>query len=1137
MTSIPAAIQKPETSTDDPRDAAERYLFDLLEASLASHGEETARTGERFAPFISQLRWNSEGRCFTCSLPGGAAGDTVGEPGTNGNAPTPASPTPASSTEIKVEVDLPFAIGDPLRLACDCPARDGGRCEHTWAALKSFVDYLHHYPDDPLVDEVFGLDEAPAWLKTLDTLDGFLGPEKSARKTAGGTQEADAERRLVWRVRVGSDGVETAAWEQRISQQDGEWTAGRRVGWERLRTTPELWTCEADRRAVSAIREQTEIYNDTLAWWQIDPFAALLALVGHPLVFTWDGGDGGDRDGAERRVRVEKAEIGLEVTLAMDGSSSLVLDAALGDEPLRTFPRGRLHEDPEERGLVAFLPGNGDGFDRLLLATADPRVLHFVRTLGGQPRVVPPEGQEELLRRLAQLESWLPVRLPDGLVAETIAPDRRLFLRLTPVGAAGLGLMVQIRTRPAPGSFHCLPGEGPPRLTGLSDGRRVAVIRRPEEERRTATELAERLGLDAFAEERPWQWRIHDDDVALDLIFAAQLEADDDVLVEWPAGGKRVVVGRLGTSQLKIEVADRNDWFSLKGGVEVNGWQLPLLDLLLAMRRGRRYVQLGSEEAWAEITEGFRERLEALEDVIHLNKKRLEVDVTGAPVMRELLDEGQIEASERFELLTRRLAEFDSLDTSVPEGFEAELRGYQHEGYRWMRRLAHWGVGGCLADDMGLGKTVQTLAILLARQDEGPSLVVAPTSLGFNWQREAARFAPTLDVRLFRECDRAALVKEVGPGDIVIVSYGLLVREIERLGKVPWGTLVLDEAQAIKNSRTKTAQAVRKVEAKWALALSGTPIENHLGELWSLFRSISPGLFGTWNRFRDRFAGPIEKEKDTDRRRALSRLVRPFILRRTKMEVLDELPPRTEVDLWVELSDDERQLYEDVRMKAILQIAQLEVEAAEQRFQVLAALTRLRQLACHPQLADPAWSLGSSKLEAFLELVEELRDGGHRALVFSQFTRHLAILRRELEARDVECQYLDGQTPVKARGALVDAFQAGEGEIFLISLMAGGVGLNLTAADYVIHMDPWWNPAIEDQATDRAHRMGQKRPVTVYRLVTKGTIEEEILELHANKRHLMADVLKGTDRAGQLSTDELVSLIRSGGDEAATDEP
>jgi SNF2 family DNA or RNA helicase len=432
---------------------------------------------------------------------------------------------------------------------------------------------------------------------------------------------------------------------------------------------------------------------------------------------------------------------------------------------------------------------------------------------------------------------------------------------------------------------------------------------------------------------------------------------------------------------------------------------------------------------------------------------------------------------------------------------------------------------------MGLGKTVQALGVLLERGSGGPALVVAPTSVGDNWVRETEKFTPGLRALLYRDSDRAALIEAAGENDLVIVSYQLLQRDAKRFASRAWHTLVLDEAQFIKNSQTKTSQAVRQLEADWRIGLSGTPLENHLGELWSLFRTISPGLLGSWERFRTRFADPIERHKDDERRQSLARLVRPFILRRTKNTVLKELPPRTEITLKAELSVAERKRYEDTRMAALAELSGAGEEAqqaGQKRIRTLAWLTRLRQLACHPRLVDATWAKSSAKLDLLMSLIEELRDGEHRALVFSQFVKHLSVIREKLDELGVTYQYLDGSTPAKERQRRVDAFQAGEGDLFLISLKAGGTGLNLTGADYVIHLDPWWNPAVEDQATDRAHRIGQERPVTVYRLVAEATIEEQILALHADKRELVAGVLDGTDRAAKMNTDDLIQLIKEG---------
>jgi SNF2 family DNA or RNA helicase len=407
--------------------------------------------------------------------------------------------------------------------------------------------------------------------------------------------------------------------------------------------------------------------------------------------------------------------------------------------------------------------------------------------------------------------------------------------------------------------------------------------------------------------------------------------------------------------------------------------------------------------------------------------------------------------------------------------------------------------------------------------------------VAFNWCDEAARFAPGLRLHVFAEVTpdaRAALVESLGAGDVLVVSYGLLVREIARLGTRRFATLVADEAQGLKNASAQRVRAARALSADFKLALSGTPFENHLGELWSLYAVVFPGLLGSWESFRVRFATPIEKKLDPEAAPTLSRMLAPFLLRRTKAQVESELPPRTEVRVPVVLSGPEWQLYEDARLAALSYLEKRKPrggEPAPERFDVLAALTRLRLAASHPRLSDAHSTLASAKLARLLELVDELRAEGQRALVFSQFTSHLALVREALDARGVPYVYLDGQTPQKLRGERVHEFQEGQAPLFLISLKAGGFGLNLTAASNVIHLDPWWNPAVEDQASDRAHRLGQERPVTIYRMISLGTIEEQMLALHASKRALVAQVLNdGEDSAGAtgtIPTDELLALL------------
>jgi SNF2 family DNA or RNA helicase len=641
--------------------------------------------------------------------------------------------------------------------------------------------------------------------------------------------------------------------------------------------------------------------------------------------------------------------------------------------------------------------------------------------------------------------------------------------------------------------------------------------------------LARLIGDPPVAEEGPpGCFRIAEPDAALALV--GRLDGCADELdAEW-LDEPPVVIGAFGPPALRVSVRQGRDWFGITGELKVEHGRIELAVLLDAARRQQRFVRV-DHRRWAALSDELREKLRAVADRTFTTRQGLELSPGAAPAIAALSDAGAaIDAAAPWVQLTERLAAAAKLRPRPPATLGTTLRDYQIEGHAWLARMAAWGAGACLADDMGLGKTVQAIALLIDRARLGPALVVAPTSVCFNWVDELARFAPTLRPIVYADAaDRAACVAGLGKKDVLIASYALVVRDAERLRGRTFATLVLDEAQAIKNAQTQRAKAVRGLCADFRVAMSGTPLENHLGELWSLFAVVFPGLLGSWDQFRDRFATPIERSQDPEARAALARVIKPFLLRRTKQEVARELPARTEVVVPIALSEPERALYEDARLAAVAELANMKGLRDEQRrFQVLAALTRLRLLASHPQLYDRSSPVASSKLRRLIELVSELGAEGHRALVFSQFTSHLALVREALDQAQIPTLYLDGATPAAQRRLKVQAFQAGEADVFLISLTAGGTGLNLTAADYVFHLDPWWNPAVEDQATDRAHRIGQDRPVTVYRLIARGTIEDKILAMHADKRALIAGVLEGTSAAARLTTRDLLALISSG---------
>ncbi|MEM9986343.1 MAG: DEAD/DEAH box helicase, partial [Bacteroidota bacterium] len=625
-------------------------------------------------------------------------------------------------------------------------------------------------------------------------------------------------------------------------------------------------------------------------------------------------------------------------------------------------------------------------------------------------------------------------------------------------------------------------------------------------------------------------WYLESTESCLELLLELDsLRQQDQIVIEWPKGQKLKLAGQAGFENLKVKVGGNQNWFKLDGEIRVNEDEILSLQLLLkAIREGGESQFLTLDDGrYLALTDQLRKQLKDLAAFSQEKRGQVGLHPLMAEGLEALGEQGaQLKVNAAWKRQIKQLKEARNYQPRLPQNLQADLRPYQEDGYHWMARLAHWGVGACLADDMGLGKTVQALAMLLSRGNHGPSLVVAPASVVRNWRKEAEKFAPELNPILLGESQRTETIAELRPYDLLLTSYNLMQMEIDHLSTVNFSMVVLDEAQAIKNTQAKRSKAAKTLQAQFKLLTTGTPIENHLGELWNLFDFLNPGLLGSLEHFNARYATPIERDQDAERKSQLRKLLRPFILRRRKSEVLEELPEKTEITLSVELSESERAFYEALRRNALSSLAKAEGNnPGEQRMKILAEITRLRQAACHPDLVAPEMALGSSKLKLFGEVLTELRENGHKALVFSQFVKYLKLIEAYVQAQGVSYQYLDGQTPMKQREKRVEAFQRGQGDVFLISLKAGGVGLNLTAADYVIHLDPWWNPAVEDQASDRAHRIGQQRPVTVYRLVAEQTIEEKIVRLHQRKRDLADSLLEGTDRGGKLSSEELMALI------------
>lgn len=496
-------------------------------------------------------------------------------------------------------------------------------------------------------------------------------------------------------------------------------------------------------------------------------------------------------------------------------------------------------------------------------------------------------------------------------------------------------------------------------------------------------------------------------------------------------------------------------------------------------------------------------------------------------------DIGFIKKNSEFKKLVMDIKEPDDIEYSLPKSLNADLRDYQKFGFKWIKTLSNYGFGGILADEMGLGKTVQMIAFLLSEKEEkghGVNLIVVPTSLVYNWEDEINKFAPTLSTIIISGSKplRSQLIKTASSYDLVITSYPLIRRDIDDYKDIDFRYVVLDEAQHIKNRGSLSAKSVKKLKAKNYFALTGTPMENSLSELWSIFDFLMPGYLLNSKKFTDRFERPIVRDQDNKRLKELNNHIKPFILRRLKKDVLKELPDKIEQKISVDMTDEQKKLYL-AYLQAIKGDLSEEVNEkgyGKSHMKILAGLTRLRQLSCHPGVFIEDYKGGSGKLDFLEEIVAEAVSGGHRILIFSQFTTMLAEIRKRLENINIDIMYLDGKTPMIDRGELVKDFNKGQGDVFLISLKAGGTGLNLTSADMVIHFDPWWNPAVEDQATDRAHRIGQENKVQVIKLITKGTIEEKIFKLQEKKKEMIDKVIReGETLITKLSEEEIMSLF------------
>src|SRR4051794_2268498 len=1019
--------------------------------------------------------------------------------------------------------------------ACTCPVGDD--CKHAVAVLLSLRPALQ-------ASSGTGRAAAPSWEQELEELVGAVAPVASAAVPIGLQFELVEPEPGRGRASVGAPGSRQRLVRLRpvLPGKRGHWVRTG-ISWRQLQydSVRAGWDPAhlAALRALHATHQAAR--NQYYSYAPVDVYLhefgpGLWRLLAEAVA---DGAPLLTADRPHRPVRLLADVADVAVDLRRDGdrtelSAVLRVDGRTVDPGRLSFlgvpPHGVTVDGPRRDDAADGAPG-------LLLARLDrpvPPALAGLVMRGGTIGI--PAGDVDRFRRdwYPGLRQALPVISADGSVDLPDVPPPRLAVEVRYPGDATVCVSWSVRYGPD----RSFPPAGADEVTPAGSGRDPAAEQRLVEalpgpvgglpelwtpERRLAA-TAELTGMEAL-------------EFTTEVLPA--LHSDPDVEVT-TVGTPTAYRQSTSAPEIRFTARDtrESDWFDLGVTVTVEGQPVPFATLFQALAAGRTRLVLLSG-TWFSLQrpefEQLRLLIEGARELRDLPGEGVQVSRYQVGLWEQLLGLGVVEEqSERWTREVRGLLDAEhAVPPPPPAGLAAQLRPYQQEGYGWLAFLWDHRLGGVLADDMGLGKTLQTLALLARAHEAGDldacaALVVAPTSVVGSWAREAARFTPGLRVVVVDETERrsgTALRDRVAGAHLVLTSYSLLRIEADAWTALPWRALVLDEAQFVKNHRARTYQCVRRLDAPVKLALTGTPLENSVMDLWALMSIVAPGLFPDPQWFSDRYRIPIERDGDAERLAALRRRIRPLMRRRTKEMVAADLPPKQEQVLEVVLDPRHEKLYQTHLQRERSKILGLVEDMQKNRMTIFRSLTLLRQLSLDPSLVDPAYAdVPSSKADAFLEHLREVVAEGHRVLVFSQFTRFLRSVRDRLTAEGVDWVYLDGRT--RDRDARIEEWRTGAAPVFLISLKAGGFGLTLTEADYVFVLDPWWNPATEAQAVDRAHRIGQDKTVIVYRLVSVGTIEEKVMELKARKSALFTRVVDdGALASGALTADDIRGLF------------
>ncbi|MBN2746820.1 MAG: DEAD/DEAH box helicase [Bacteroidales bacterium] len=939
-------------------------------------------------------------------------------------------------------------------------------------------DYQQKFVYKPVLSQIVKLEE---WEKDLNLIESFLPRNAKNKQTS--------QFRVIYKFYPNSMSLIPKG---QTLQASGAWSSGRNIAESSFQSHKTKGMTAQDIRIASCLNNDYYSYGSNFDFDE----RVWVEVAGHPYVFLEDS----------KNILVE----------------FVLSEPIFGIEKMKSNYYLTCDVKEAEKGIVVQKETN----TRYKIYNLTAIQKSLIQTINKKTISVPETGKEKLLKLIGSLSQHVrfqsdEVSIMDEQPVKEVAPETKLRMQILPFGD---GLKAELFAKPF-GSIppYFQPGVGGKMLFETVEGERLKVIRDLKSEKLMANQLYNAIQkLDSV-------------DMSSDLISFSEPKDSLNLLellhdfkeicqVEWPEGERFRIKKKLNLTHINLNIKQKIDWFAIDGEIQIDDDQMVSLSYLMKQfsKRHGRFIALEDGEFLA-LTDELRKYLSELESYTITDSDELKINKFSSTALFDFLDDVKgFKGDKSWKDFRKKIENGMRQNYPIPRNLEAELRPYQEEGFRWMSRLSSWEAGACLADDMGLGKTIQTLAVLLNRISKGIALVVCPVSVVSNWQTEARRFAPSLQMKTLGVSARKETVEGLENGDVLVISYGILQSEIELIKSRDYATVVLDEAHIIKNYATKTSKAAMQLKAGFRIALTGTPIQNHLMEIWNIFQFLNPGLLGSKEQFQNHY---IKSESD-EARKSLKKLITPFILRRTKSVVLEELPSRTEILKTVELSDGEKAFYELQRQQALMNIQQAADEGKTSIVQTLAEITKLRLASCHPALVNEDIPLESSKLNTFIDLVDELLENKHKALVFSQFVKHLSLVRKALDEKKINYLYLDGSTPADTRQKLVKSFQSGNYDLFLISLKAGGLGLNLTAADYVIHLDPWWNPAIEDQASDRAHRIGQTRPVTIYRLVASGTIEEKIIELHRTKRDLADKLLEGSDQAAKLSVDEMLELLK-----------